>query len=85
MEDLEEDDDNMADDNDVNDSSREEADGDEQRPAQAQPNAGSGWRLNDTLEIRVAAMNLLDLHYRTFGSGLSAPGRNLRLTATAQF
>ena len=54
-------------------------------PAWATWNVSGSWQMNDALEIRVAAMNLLDLHYRTFGSGLSAPGRNLRLTATAQF
>jgi hemoglobin/transferrin/lactoferrin receptor protein len=54
-------------------------------PAWATWNVSGSWQMNDALEIRVAAMNVLDLHYRTFGSGLSAPGRNLRLTATAQF
>jgi hemoglobin/transferrin/lactoferrin receptor protein len=42
-------------------------------------------RLTDALEIRLAGLNLLDLHYRTFSSGLSAPGRNIRATLSARF
>ena len=42
-------------------------------------------RVTDDLEFRVSALNLLDVHYRTFGSGMSAPGRNLRVTLSTRF
>ena len=61
---------------------------------EALPTGTPGWatwnvegavRLTDALEIRLAGLNLLDLHYRTFSSGLSAPGRNIRATLSARF
>lgn len=42
-------------------------------------------RVTDDLEFRLSALNLLDVHYRTFGSGMSAPGRNLRVTLSTRF
>ena len=48
-------------------------------------NVEGSLRVTEWLECRVSALNLLDLHYRTFGSGISAPGRNVRVTATARF
>jgi outer membrane receptor protein involved in Fe transport len=42
-------------------------------------------RLTDHLEVRLSGLNLLDQHYRTFGSGISAPGRNVRATVSARF
>ena len=42
-------------------------------------------QVTDRLEVRLSGLNLLDLHYRTFGSGISAPGRNLRATLSARF
>jgi len=61
---------------------------------EALPTGTPGWavwnvegslRVTEWLECRVSALNLLDMHYRTFGSGISAPGRNVRVTATARF
>ena len=54
-------------------------------PGWAVWNVEGSVRVTEWLECRVSALNLLDLHYRTFGSGISAPGRNVRLTATARF
>lgn len=48
-------------------------------------NVEGSMRVTEQLEIRVSGLNLLDLHYRTFGSGISAPGRNLRGTVSARF
>ena len=42
-------------------------------------------QVTDRLEVRLSGLNLLDLHYRTFGSGISAPGRNVRATLSARF
>ena len=42
-------------------------------------------RVTDAVEFRLSALNLLDVHYRTFGSGMSAPGRNLRVTLSTRF
>ena len=48
-------------------------------------NAEANVRMTDDLELRLSAMNVFDVHYRTFGSGMSAPGRNLRVTLSARF
>jgi hemoglobin/transferrin/lactoferrin receptor protein len=61
---------------------------------EALPSGTPGWatwnvegsvRLTDHLEVRLSGLNLLDQHYRTFGSGISAPGRNVRATLSARF
>ena len=61
---------------------------------EALPTGSPGWatwnvegsmRLTEHVEVRLSGLNLLDLHYRTFGSGISAPGRNLRATVSARF
>jgi hemoglobin/transferrin/lactoferrin receptor protein len=54
-------------------------------PGWATWNVEGSVRLTDRLEVRMAGLNLLDLHYRTFGSGISAPGRNVRATLAARF
>ena len=48
-------------------------------------NVEGSMRVTDAIEIRMSALNLLDMHYRTFGSGISSPGRNVRATVTARF
>ena len=45
----------------------------------AQFNVNENLRLNATLE------NIFDLHYRSFASGISAPGRSLNLGGRYQF
>jgi hemoglobin/transferrin/lactoferrin receptor protein len=45
-------------------------------PAWATLNASVFTYLNPKLKIQIAAENILDAHYKTFASGISAPGRN---------
>tara|TARA_B100000902_G_C27316615_1_gene921730 strand:- start:564 stop:3059 length:2496 start_codon:yes stop_codon:yes gene_type:complete len=33
--------------------------------------------INNNLKIQIGVDNILDMHYKTFGSGISAPGRNV--------
>ena len=40
---------------------------------------------NHELKIRTGVENILDRNYRTFGSGISAPGRNIYLSLAYQF
>ena len=54
-------------------------------PAWATWNVEWSMRVTDKLEVRLSGMNMLDLHYRTFGSGISAPGRNFRATLSTRF
>ena len=37
------------------------------------------------LTLQVVVNNILDLHYRTFASGISAPGRNVIISIKTQF
>ena len=46
-------------------------------PAWITLNASIFIYLNPMLKIQLAGENLLDAHYKTFSSGISAPGRNL--------
>ena len=48
-------------------------------------NIEAALQLTDRMDFRLSALNLLDVHYRTFGSGISAPGRNFRGTLSARF
>ncbi len=43
------------------------------------------YRLNEMLLAQVGLENILDVHYKTYSSGISAPGRNLILTLQASF
>ncbi len=43
------------------------------------------YKINRSIELRAGAENIFDLHYRTFSSGLSAPGRNIKLGIYGQF
>ena len=53
----------------------------------------SWWTLNfsysvnisDKLIAQVKLENMLDIHYKTFSSGISAPGRNLILSLKTEF
>ena len=53
----------------------------------------SWWTLNfrysvnisDKLIAQVTLENMLDVHYKTFSSGISAPGRNLLLSLKTEF
>ena len=46
-------------------------------PAWITLNASIFIYLNSSLKIQIAGENLFDAHYKTFSSGISAPGRNL--------
>ena len=54
-------------------------------PRWATFNAEGTVRVTEDVELRLSALNVFDVHYRTFGSGMSAPGRNLRATLSARF
>ena len=43
------------------------------------------YQLNKTLLLNAAVENIFDLHYRTFASGISAPGRSLILGTRVNF
>ena len=48
-------------------------------------NVRGGWRIHRSLELQAALENILDHHYRSFSSGISAPGRNLIIALRTQF
>jgi len=48
-------------------------------------NLSAMYRLSEAFTVQMALENILDHHYKTFASGLSAPGRNLILTFRATF
>ena len=48
-------------------------------------NVEGRFRLSDGLELRAGGLNLLDMHYRVFASGISAPGRWFHASAHLMF
>jgi len=48
-------------------------------------NTSAQYKFNDNLKIQVSIENILDQHYRTFASGISAPGRNIILSLRSSF
>lgn len=48
-------------------------------------NLRAGYKVNSWVEVQAGCENILDLNYRVFASGISAPGRNLYLTVRTQF
>lgn len=48
-------------------------------------NLRTRYRINQRISIQAALENIFDAHYRVFASGISSPGRNLRLTLRANF
>ena len=48
-------------------------------------NLSAMYRMTDSFTVQMALENILDQHYKTFASGLSAPGRNFILTLKARF
>ena len=48
-------------------------------------NLSAMFRLSDSFTAQMAIENILDQHYKTFASGLSAPGRNFIVTLRARF
>ena len=43
------------------------------------------YKFHKGLKVQIALENLMDQHYRTFASGLSAPGRNVIVKAQYKF
>ena len=43
------------------------------------------YRLNEMLLVQVGLENILDAHYKTYSSGISAPGRNIRFGLNLKF
>ncbi len=54
-------------------------------PAWYTLNVRAGWQARPYLYVQAALENVLDRHYRTFASGISAPGRNLVVTVRASW
>jgi hemoglobin/transferrin/lactoferrin receptor protein len=50
-------------------------------PGYAVVDARAGWRVQDGLRLTAAVENITDKDYRTHGSGINEPGRNLVLAA----
>tara|TARA_R100001594_G_scaffold22321_4_gene43298 strand:+ start:55523 stop:57928 length:2406 start_codon:yes stop_codon:yes gene_type:complete len=48
-------------------------------------NLSMTYNINKGLTMQIGLENLMDLHYRTFASGLSAPGRNVIIKAQYKF
>lgn len=48
-------------------------------------NLKASYAFNEHIQAQAGVENLLDRHYRTFASGISAPGRNFMLTLRAGF
>ena len=48
-------------------------------------NTSAQYKFNDNLKIQVSIENILDQHYRTFASGISAPGRNIVVSLRSSF
>jgi len=54
-------------------------------PAWYTLNVKASYAINETVQAQAGVENLMDRHYRTFASGISAPGRNFMLTLRANF
>ena len=48
-------------------------------------NLYTSFKLNEKYSVNLAAENILDLHYRPFASGVSAPGRNFIISVRGEF
>jgi hemoglobin/transferrin/lactoferrin receptor protein len=56
-----------------------------QTPAWQTYNLRASWQVNKNFAASFAVENILDLNYRVFASGISAPGRNLVASVTVSF
>jgi len=48
-------------------------------------NARTGYQFNKYLNLQLGIENIMDVHYRNFASGISAPGRNIIVALRARF
>ena len=44
-----------------------------------------GYQINKTLKVQLGLDNIMDIHYKEFASGISAPGRNFRMGMNLAF
>jgi len=56
-----------------------------QTPAWQTYNLRASWQVNKSFAVSFAVENILDLNYRVFASGISAPGRNLVASVRVSF
>jgi hemoglobin/transferrin/lactoferrin receptor protein len=54
-------------------------------PAWSELSFLSQYQWNDKIHLRMGLDNIFDVHYRSFASGISAPGRNFKLGVNIQF
>ncbi len=54
-------------------------------PAWITFNVMGGYKITKNIHVQMNLDNIFDVHYREFASGISAPGRNFRLTFRADF
>jgi len=54
-------------------------------PAWYTLNLKTAYQLNKHFNIQLAMENIFDVHYRTFASGISAPGRNFIIALRGNF
>jgi hemoglobin/transferrin/lactoferrin receptor protein len=43
------------------------------------------YKLKENISFRLGVDNIFDVHYRTFASGISAPGRNIKIGLNLSF
>lgn len=48
-------------------------------------NLESNYNINDDLQAQIGVRNVLDMHFKSFASGISAPGRGLYVSLNANF
>ena len=48
-------------------------------------NLYANYQITDRFEIKTGVENIFDIHYRTFSSGISAPGRNVKVGVYGRF
>jgi hemoglobin/transferrin/lactoferrin receptor protein len=54
-------------------------------PAWYTLNIRTQYQITDKFQVQASLDNILNMHYRVFASGISAPGRNLMVTLRARF
>ena len=54
-------------------------------PAWITLNFKSSYQINKHLQLNAGVENILDIHYRPYSSGISAPGRNFIITLRGNF
>lgn len=54
-------------------------------PAWATLNVNTAFRLTKNLKVQAALNNIFNIHYKTYASGISAPGRHISISVTGEF